>query len=282
MSSDADQRQESGQTRWLKRLYNTALGRLCLNALISRKWFTTLCTWPIRSRFSKRRIEPFIRTNQIDMTPYEKGPFRSFNDFFIRKIKPGYRPFSNNPEDVVSPCDGLLSAVEISPDHTFLIKEQPYTVSKLLQDDHLAKMYDGGLALIFRLQVHDYHRYMFSDSGHASPPRKIKGRYHTVNPIGLSATSVLQENSREWQMLHFDHLGDIIQIEVGAMMVGRIVNHDVSEFRRGDEKGYFCFGGSTIVWLVKRDQIDLLKEWSAIFEKEMPVLQGQLIGKTHP
>jgi len=81
---------------------------------------------------------------------------------------------------------------------------------------------------------------MFSDSGHASPPSTHQRALPTpFTPIGLRSTSVLQENAREWRVLHFDHLGDVVQIEVGAMLVGRIVNHKVDEFHRGDEKGYF-------------------------------------------
>ncbi|HHW93926.1 MAG TPA: phosphatidylserine decarboxylase [Clostridiaceae bacterium] len=280
MSSSDSSRKGTTQERLLCRLYGTVFGRAIVNAFISRKWVSVLASLPVRSRLSKGRIQPFIRANQIDMSSYEEEPFRSFNDFFIRKIKPGARPFSNAPEDVVSPCDGLLSAVEISPDMTLTVKGQPYTLATLLRDEEVASSYAGGLALIFRLEVHHYHRYMFSDSGHASPPQRIKGRYHTVHPIGLSSTSVLQENAREWRILHFDHLGDVVQVEVGAMLVGRIVNHKVDEFRRGDEKGYFCFGGSTIIWLLHHEAIHLLDRWVATFEREMPVLQGETIAKS--
>ena len=279
MSLSCGNRKGTAQERLLHRLYGTAFGRAIVNAFISRKWVSALVSLPIRSRWSKGRIEPFIRANRIDMSSYEEGPFRSFNDFFIRKIKKGARPFSNAPEDVISPCDGLLSAVEISPEMTLTLKGQPYTLATLLRDERVASSYAGGLALIFRLEVHHYHRYMFSDSGHASPPHRIKGRYHTVHPIGLSSTSVLQENAREWRVLHFDHLGDVVQMEIGAMLVGRIVNHKVDEFRRGDEKGYFCFGGSTIVWLIKRGTISLLGACATAFEQEIPVLQGETIAK---
>lgn len=281
MSLSCGNREDTTQERLLRRLYGTAFGRAIVNALISRKWVSALVSLPVRSRLSKCRIQSFIRANRIDMSSYEEGPFRSFNDFFIRKIKQGARPFSHAPEDVVSPCDGLLSAVEISQDMTLTLKGQPYTLATLLRDEHVVSTYAGGIALIFRLEVHHYHRYMFSDSGHASPTRRIKGRYHTVHPIGLQSTSVLQENAREWRMLHFDHLGDIVQIEVGAMLVGRIVNHRVDEFRRGDEKGYFCFGGSTIVWLVQRETICLLDAWATAFEREIPVLQGETIAKVN-
>ncbi len=279
MSLSCGDRKGTTQERLLRQLYGTAFGRAILNAFLSRKWVSVLASLPVRSRWSKSRIQPFIRAKQIDMSSYEEGPFRSFNEFFIRKIKQGARPFSNAPEDVVSPCDGLLSAVEISPEMTLTLKGQPYTLASLLRDEDVASSYAGGLALIFRLEVHHYHRYMFADSGHASPPRRIKGRYHTVHPIGLRSTSVLQENAREWQVLHFDHLGDVVQIEVGAMLVGSIVNHRVDVFRRGDEKGYFCFGGSTIVWLIKRETISLLDARASAFEQEIPVLQGETIAK---
>ena len=111
--------------------------------------------------------------------------------------------------------------------------------------------------MIFRLCVDDYHRYSYFDSGKQEGNHHINGVLHTVRPIALSEEKVFSQNDREWTILHTDNFGDVTQIEVGAMMVGKIVNHRCcNSFIRGEEKGYFKFGGSTIVLLINNIKID--------------------------
>ena len=129
-----------------------------------------------------------------------------------------------------------------------------YSLSDLLGNHELAQQYDGGTCLVFRLSVDDYHRYCFIDDGSKEEDVYIKGVFHTVNPIANDYYPIYKQNSRSYSLLHTLHFDDVIYMEVGAMMVGKIVNHSLDSFCRGDEKGYFEFGGSTIVVLLKKDK----------------------------
>ncbi len=207
------------------------------------------------SRLSARRIGKFIKENNIDMSDYENRKYVSFNDFFTRKILAGKRPFSTDSTDLCSPADSRLSVFSITEGATFTIKGTPYTLEELLMDKALAKEFSEGTLLVFRLSVDDYHRYAFFDDGKiAVPPRYIKGAFHTVRPIAFTKKRrVFCRNAREVTVLDTDHFGKAVQVEVGAMMVGRIVNHDIQYYQRGEEKGYFAFGGSTVVLILQKD-----------------------------
>ena len=155
-------------------------------------------------------------------------------------------------------------------------------VSELLRDEELAKKYNDGYLLLFRLTVRDYHHYCFIDDGTREEYKKIDGVLHTVNPIACKKVKVYSENSREYGLLHLDNFGDVIHMEVGALMVGKIKNRDVKEFKRGDEKGYFEFGASTIIMLFEKDQIkideDILTQ--SMNDIETRVKYGETIGKS--
>lgn len=271
--------ESSPRDKWLNWLYKTRLGNFALRLVFCRRWLSKLAGLYMDSALSRRHIPHFVAKNKIDLTQHEDCSYKSFNDFFIRRLRPGRRPFSQLPSAIISPADGMLSAVNLSATSTFVIKGNSYSVSSLLRDVKLATEYENGLAVIFRLRVQDYHRYIYIDKGKGGPVRRLSGNYHTVSPVGLEYTSVWQENSREWQQLFYENIGDIIQVEVGAMMVGRIVNHDVTTFERGEEKGYFCFGGSTVVLLFKANQIQLIDTFTDCFERELPILQGQTFGE---
>ena len=211
------------------------------------------------SSFSRRRIPGFIKSNKIDLSDYEDRTYISFNDFFTRKILPGKRPFSKAAADFCSPADSRLSAFRATEDGKFTVKGTPYTLAELIGDATLAKEFVGGSILVFRLSVDDYHRYAFFDNGTVSvSPRYIKGAFHTVRPIAFThGRRVFCRNAREVTVLDTENFGKAIQVEVGAMMVGKIVNHPNSTFKRGDEKGYFEFGGSTVVLVLKKDAVNL-------------------------
>jgi phosphatidylserine decarboxylase len=126
----------------------------------------------------------------------------------------------------------------------------------LLKNSGLADEYKNGACAVFRLTVDDYHRYAFFDSGYAGNCYRIPGVYHTVGNISDGKFKVYSENTREYTELFTENFGKAIFMEVGALLVGRIMNRPgVSCFSRGDEKGYFCFGGSTIVLFFKENTV---------------------------
>ena len=163
----------------------------------------------------------------------------------MRKIKYGKRTIDDG---LISVCDSKLSIYKINDNSKFEIKNSLYTVEELIGEKR-----DYKYALIFRLCVDDYHHYVFPDDGKVVSSKYIKGKLHTVQPIALKKYKVFHENSREVTFLDCDNLGDVCYIEVGAMMIGKIVNEPVKEFKKGQEKGHFEFGGSTIILLVNKD-----------------------------
>lgn len=241
---------DEGQDRLLEWMYGTSLGR-CLVRVMIRPGVSKAAGWLMDSRISALAVKPFIRKNHICMDDFEERPFRSFNDFFTRRIRPGCRPVDET--GLIAPCDSKLTAYAIGEDSTFCIKGTDYTLPALLRDPALAEKYLGGTLLLFRLTVGDYHRYSFPDSGTIGPEIHIPGVFHTVNPAAAQRYPIYKENTREYAVLHSDSFGDILQMEVGAAMVGRIVNTPgLTKVARGQEKGRFEFGGSTIILLLEK------------------------------
>ncbi len=237
----------------LRFLYETAPGNILLRLMI-RKPVSDFVGWFMQRRISALMIQSFLKKSNIDMSEYENRKFVSFNDFFTRRILPGRRPIDGTPERFISPCDCKLTVYRISGDSRFSIKGGCYTPEQLLRNRALAEAYTGGILLVFRLTVDDYHRYCYPDSGTKEGNVHIQGVYHTVNPIAFRKHAVFRENTREYTVLHSDNFDDLVIMEVGATLVGRISNlHGARRVSRGEEKGHFDFGGSTIVVLVKPD-----------------------------
>ena len=199
-------------------------------------------------------IEPFIKKNGIAMKEYKHKQFRSFNDFFTRQIRKCARPIDREAEHLIAPCDCKLSVYPITEEAKFRIKGMDYTMESLLRDRELAKQFEGGTLLLFRLTVGDYHRYCYIDDGVKGENVHIPGVYYTVNPIAGTRYPIYKENTREYALLDSAHFGKVLMVEVGATMVGRIVNyHGAQEVRRGQEKGRFEFGGSTVILCLQKD-----------------------------
>lgn len=249
--------QEDGQERTLGRLYGSAPGRLLLR-LLTRPWLSRLAGGFLSTRLSRGLIASFIRKHGIDMSQFEAVDYRSYNEFFSRKIRPEARPVDMKPGHLISPCDSKLTALPITADTRLTLKQTEYSLSSLLRDEALAADYAGGWALIFRLTVDDYHRYCYADSGEKRANVRIPGVLHTVNPIANDHYPIYKENSREYSILHSRNFGDVLMMEVGALLVGKIVNHHgAATVTRGQEKGYFQFGGSTVVLLLKAGTVEL-------------------------
>lgn len=263
----------------LSGLYRGALRPLL--PLLSSKAVSAAGGAAMSTRASAALVPGFIRRAGIDMSDFESREWRSFNDFFTRGLRPGARPVDPDPLALVSPCDSRLLALDITPDLTFRIKGGDYSVSSLLRNRRLAEDFAGGRCLIFRLCVDDYHRYCYFDDGSKGCNIPLPGRYYTVQPVALERHDFFKENSREYTVMATRHFGKAVQVEVGATFVGRIENHHgVCSFRRGEEKGMFLFGGSTIVLLLGKNAADIdpriIENTSRGLETR--VLLGQRIG----
>lgn len=248
----------------LKWLYNTSTGKLALHALLKRKIISSLGGWYMNSSFSKKRIQKFIHQNDVDLAICQQSnasDFRSFNDFFYRRLKETAR---NIDQGVVSPADGkILAFQKIKETETFFIKGSGFKLGQFLQNQELTEQYKDGSMMIIRLAPADYHRFHFPADGQISPSKKIPGYYYSVSPLALKKSlEIFCQNKREYSILSTPKHGDILICEVGATMVGGITQtyKAGSNVKKGEEKGYFSFGGSTLVLLFEKDKIQISKD----------------------
>lgn len=261
-------------------LYNTIVGRFILK-ILTAPIVSKACGAFLDSGASKFLIGPFVRSNSIDLSQFYSDDFKCFNDCFARRLRPGKRVFDTAPEAFVSPCDGLLTVYEINAGTVIPVKQSRYLVSTLLHSRKLAARYEGGYCLVFRLCVNHYHRYAYFDNGVKGVNHFIPGKLHTVQPVALKEIPVFTENCREYTVMNTENFGKVTQVEVGAMLVGRIHNfHGRHAFRRGEEKGCFMYGGSTIILLVEKDRLvidDRILQASSKGQ-ETDVMMGMKIG----
>ena len=269
-----------GQAKSLSFLYTTKLGRSCLKLLVKPS-VSKLSGRFLSTKLSSSMIKNFVKKNNIDLSEYEQRNFSSYNDFFTRKILDGKRSIDMDKNAFISPCDAKLSVYGISNSSTFKIKDSYYTIEDLLAGNEIYKDYENGLCLIFRLAVDDYHRYCYIDNGTKGNNYFIPGELHTVQPIALENYNIYKRNCREYTILHTENFEDVVQIEVGALLVGKIKNlHQDYCYKKGEEKGMFEFGGSTIVLLLKEGIVKIDDELLENTEKglETIVKYGERIG----
>ncbi len=258
-------------------LYGTALGRGLLKA-VQKLHLDRLAVWYLRSRLSKPYIRRFAKKNGIPLPEEALQTFPTYRDFFLRGRTP--LPLDGEPSHLISPSDGWLSAYTVSKDSAFAIKGSRYRIRDLLGDEALAQNCEGGLCLVFRLCASDYHHYCYIDDGVQGPNHFIEGQLHSVQPIVLEHYPVFTLNRRSWCLLDTDHFGPVIQTEIGALVVGGIVNAPAGPMRRGQEKGYFDLCGSTIVLLLEKDRVRLIPSLADVLdtERERRVAQGQWVA----
>ena len=271
--------ESAAQAGFLGFLYRNFFGRVLLRLLRAR-WVTRLMGAYMDSPLSRPRVKKALK-NGLDMEGVEETHFPSYNALFTRKRKDGTFPFSDDPMDFCSPADSRLTVHPIKEGTAFPVKLSPYTAEGLLDSKEEGAYFREGYAFVFRLCPEDYHRYAFFDGGSLLSTRFVKGAFHTVNPVALEKLPVFHRNCRQVSVLETENFGRCAYVEVGAMMVGRIVNHDKTNFSRGEEMGYFAFGGSTVVVLTGKDAVtpceDILKNSSEGIETY--VRAGETVGR---
>jgi phosphatidylserine decarboxylase len=238
---------------WMRILYQTALGRIFLQVFLTRSWVSRCYGFYQSSFLSRWKIARFIREFQIDMEDFEPIAYSNFNAFFIRKFRPGARIFTEDPKLLPAFAEGRYFVYEkVEPQASFVVKGMDWDVLGLLQDTNFASSFFGGPLLLARLCPVDYHRFHFPDDGEILASYAIAGRLHSVNPMPLQVKpDIFLTNQRQVSILQTRNFGKLAYVEVGALCVGKIVNHlgRGAFFWRGQEKGYFLFGGSTVIVL---------------------------------
>ncbi|MFN8577877.1 MAG: archaetidylserine decarboxylase [Candidatus Sericytochromatia bacterium] len=266
-------------------MYNTKTGLLLTEKILKKKYFSLVYGNTLKKPSSKKRIYSFIKQHNIDIAEIEKplDSFNSFNEFFIRKLKPVARPVEMKANILISPADSRLSVYPIQEDTIIPVKGLTFKLAELINDENLAKKYINGLCLVFRLAPADYHRFCFIDDGEQTKITPIGEHYHSVHPIALQSNlPIFKENYREMCEIKTKHFGDILDIDVGALGVSKIVQNYPEGYtcKRGEEKGYFEFGGSTTILIFQKNRVridDDIKEYSQKMI-ETKVKYGSRIG----
>lgn len=238
-------------------VYGSAVGRVLVKPFtapfVSR--FVGAC---LDSRLSVLLAIPYKIMFPVDMSLYKTKSYSSFNEFFTREMKPEYRPIDGERGSLVSPADGKLSLYPISEELKITIKSSVYSIASLLKSRELAAEYRNGYAVVIRLTGENYHHYCYVADGIKGKNHYLNGMFHMLHPVVREQIPVYKENTREFCRIRTKYFGELIQMEVGAMMVGRICNlqQEMTEVSKGEEKGYFAYGGSTVVVLVKEHMVD--------------------------
>lgn len=279
------ERENVSGEKLLNWLYNSKKTNL-LDIITKNKFFSSIYGQYCDSKISTLKIKPFVNNFNIDMNESLKSinQFKSFNDFFTRKLKSNSRTIWGNKNILISPADSRVLAFQnIDVNKIIQVKGSDYSFKELLNSDKLCEKYKYGSCIIFRLCPTDYHRFHFIDSGICTESNKINGCYYSVNPIALqNIPSLFCKNKREWSILKSNNFGDILYIEVGATCVGTIVQTYTSNKKvsKGQEKGYFKFGGSTVMLFFEKNKIsideDIIKQSNLGYESK--VLIGEKIG----
>ena len=238
----------------------------------------------MKTKWSKRYIPSFIKAHQIEMEDFEAKEYTSFDDFFVRKLKDGARPI--DPQRIIAPCDGKhLFYDDLSQKNSFFVKGQELSLSKLLGDENLASIYQGGKMIISRLAPPDYHRYHFPADVTLNKVTHIPGSLFSVSPIALrQMVHVLTENKRMLVEMSSEKYGNILQVVIGATCVGSM--HITAEighkYAKGEELGYFSFGGSMVITLFQKGSCTFHEQLTTQTESftEVMLHMGDGIEKT--
>lgn len=210
---------------------------------------------------SVKQIDPFIKFHSLDVSQCLDTEYKTFNEFFYRKLKPGSRTIEGqNSQIMVSCADSRCTVFEtIAKSQEIWIKGSKFSINKLTGNYKLEKANEKNTSIaIFRLAPQDYHRFHSPCDGTIGKPVYIDGEYYTVNPMAIrSGLDVFGENIRVVIPIHSKEFGTFLFIPVGAMMVGSILLtcKEGDAVSRGDELGYFKFGGSTIILIIPKGKI---------------------------
>lgn len=266
----------------VKFLYQTAVGRMLLK-IMQKSGLFRIMTRYLRTKASKVWIPGYIKKNRIDMQLFSEQTYDSFADFFARK-RNGIC-IAMNPTALISPCDGLLSVYPITDGMNIPMKGSRYRMSDLVPDENITEMFQDGLCLVFRLQASDYHYFCAFDDCVVQETHYIPGQLHSVQPIACEKVPVYRLNRRWWSLINSATFGQVIQIEVGAMLVGGVSFRPRigGRLQRGDEMGNFELAGSTVILLLNaevRRHLQFLFPFQRAMDgkAEVPVRMGEGIG----
>jgi phosphatidylserine decarboxylase len=261
-TSRVEQEQIYGAS-WMRWTYCNPFGRLALETLVKRPFFSLWYGWRMDRSASRNKVQPFIRNFGLDVNEFADPAesYRTFNEFFYRRLKPGARPVDVHPDAVVFPADGRhLGFPDAAKVEGVFVKGQHFDLDRMVGNAELAARYERGTVVLSRLCPVDYHRFHFPLAGKPSKTKLLNGPLYSVNPIALRRNlSYLWQNRRAITTLETDKFGTVLLLEIGATNVGSIIQtyRPGAPVAKGDEKGYFRFGGSSTLLLFEPGRVRL-------------------------
>ena len=247
--------------KFLRWTYGSVGGKIALAALVKRACFSHWYGWRMDRPKTKTKIRPFIQTYDLNEREFTRttDEFANFNEFFFRSLKPEARPIASSPSSIVFPADGRhLCIPDLAKCEGLFVKGEVFDLTTLLGDPELATKYRHGSLVLSRLCPVDYHRFHFPVNGCPGPTRLLNGPLYSVNPIALCQNiQILATNKRTLTVIKSEQCGQVLQLEIGATCVGGICQtyHPGKDIQKGDEKGYFRFGGSSTITIFPPDRI---------------------------
>ena len=269
---------------FLKWAYGNPLGKLALHAFVKRPFFSKWYGRKMDNPTTKSKVQPFIQDYGMNVDDFLEPAesYQTFNEFFYRKLKPAARPIADSA--IVFPADGRHLGFENAEDvGGVFIKGQSWDLEKLIDDPALYQRFKGGSLVLSRLCPVDYHRFHFPAAGVPSETTIINGPLFSVSPIALRQNlGYMWQNKRTRTLLETPDHGTILIMEIGATCVGSIHQTYTAgkPVEKGEEKGYFAFGGSSTITIFEPAKVTLasdLLEHSAQ-QQELYTLIGDAMG----
>lgn len=260
---------------FLRFTYENPLGQLALAAAVKRAWFSRYYGYRMDKEASRAKVKPFIAEFGVDPEEFLDPPesFQTFNEFFYRKLKPSARPISAGATLATFPADGRhIGIQDLSTVDGIFVKGQRLQLGQLLGDPSLAERYADGSAVISRLCPVDYHRFHFPVAGVPGESYLIGGDLYSVNPIALRRQiAILWRNKRTLTSIDSPEFGQVILLEVGATCVGGTIQTYApgEAISKGDEKGYFKFGGSMTITFFQRGRAVLAEDLARTSDEQV-------------
>jgi phosphatidylserine decarboxylase len=246
--------------RWA---YGHPLGRLAVHVLVKRAAFSRWYGWRMNRRSSRRKVLPFIAEYRVNAHEFAQPSesFKTFNEFFFRKLKPGARSIDPRPDAAVFPADGRhLGFQDLSKVDGIFVKGEVFGLAALLNDRALAKKYRDGTLILSRLCPVDCHRFHFPVAGVPNEPQLINGPLYSVNPIAVRQNIHIFSENRRWRgRICSGEFGDVLMLEIAATCVAGIdfTFQPGKPIAKGVEKGYFKFGGSSVITIFEQGRLKL-------------------------
>lgn len=274
---------------WLKRIYGNPLGAIALHTLVKRAFFSQLYGFAMDCPSSRQRIEPFVQKYGLNVAEFanpDLNSYATFNEFFYRKLKSGARPIDQRSDIAVLPADGRhLGFQNVATTNGIFAKGQKFDIPTLVGDRELGERYAQGSIVCSRLCPVDYHRFHFPVAGIPQSAVPLSGSLYSVNPFALRRNiNYLWKNKRQRVSIETQTFGLVTMVSIGATNVGSIIETYQSgkPVAKGDEKGYFRFGGSFIATLFEPGRIKIAEDLLAAGEtnQELYALMGSPLGQS--